>query len=190
MMIDAYCTGLRPAKPRSRVRPVIEETMPQSHEPIRVLFVCLGNICRSPMAEGVFRDMVERAGLAGRIVADSAGTSAYHLGEPLHPGTRRILQMHGIDLRRVARVISDDDLRYVDYIVAMDSDNLHALRRRADGAPVRLSLLLDYAPAITARDVPDPYYTGGFEQVYRLVEQGCRGLLAHIVREEGLDVVH
>jgi len=153
---------------------------------VRVLFICTGNICRSPMAEAVFRDMVVRAGLAGRIAADSAGTGGWHAGEPPHPGTRRVLRERGIDYTHTARQISGDDFVRFDYLIALDNGHLFELRARAERAGIQLARLLDFAPDAPTHDVPDPYYDGRFAEVYTLVEQGCRGLLAHIAAEQGL----
>lgn len=151
-------------------------------EPIRVLMVCLGNICRSPMAEAVFRQHVAEAGLQDRIEVASAGTGRWHVGEPPHSGTQRVLREHGLELPgKRARHVSDFDLDLIPYVVAMDRDNLRDLGERG-------VLLLDEAdPALEARDVPDPYYGGGFDEVYELVDAGCRGLLARIVAEHELD---
>jgi protein-tyrosine phosphatase len=153
---------------------------------IRVLFVCLGNICRSPMAEGVFCHLVAQAGLADRITADSAGTGAWHVGDPPHHGTRRVLRERGIDYSHRARVVAPDDFNRFDYLVALDSENLADLRALARGAHAKIARLLDYAPDARTHDVPDPYYTGGFDVVYDLVDQGCRGLLEQIVAEHNL----
>jgi len=155
---------------------------------IRVLFVCLGNICRSPMAEGVFRYLVDEAGLADQIGGDSAGTADWHVGEPAHPETRQALRQHGIPYRGRARQVTAADLTHFDYVIAMDGENLNDLRRldRRGVLDGKLHRLLDFAPAGSPRDVPDPYYQGGFGYVYEMVEAGARGLLDHIRGEHEL----
>lgn len=153
---------------------------------IRVLFVCLGNICRSPMAEGVFQNLVEAAGLADAIMVDSAGTSRYHIGEKAHPGTRRVLNQHGIRYEGRARQVDPVDVAGEStYIIAMDQDNVEELRQRF-GDQLRVHRLLDFASSTAVHDVPDPYYSDNFEYVYRLVDDGCRGLLNTIRVNEGL----
>jgi len=149
---------------------------------IHVLFVCLGNICRSPMAEGVFQHLVNQAGLADQIKVDSTGTSRWNLGKPAHRGTRRTLRRHGIAYEGRARQVTLADLNQADYVIAMDANNVYDLRQMASREALggKLHLLLDFAPPGYQAEVPDPIYDGKFEQVYELVEAGCRGLLDHI----------
>ena len=136
------------------------------------------------MAEAVFRHQVAAAGLAERIEADSAGTGAWHIGDPPHQGTRRMLQEQGIDYTHSARQVAQADFSSFDYLVALDRGHLSELRALASQAQARLVLLMDYAPSAGVRDVPDPYYSGGFAEVYTLVEQACRGLLRRIVEHD------
>lgn len=152
----------------------------------KVIFVCLGNICRSPMAEAVFQNMVDDAGLSDKIEVDSAGTGSWHAGEAAHSGTRRVLAGHGIDYRGRSRVVRQNDVDDgKSYVIAMDANNMRDLQRRFGDLP-HLYLLLDFAHNSRERNVPDPYYEGNFEYVYELVEDGCRGLLAAIRENEGL----
>ncbi len=155
---------------------------------IRVVFVCLGNICRSPMAEGVFRHFVAQSGLSDRIAIDSAGTGRWHAGEPVHDGTRDVLLRNGIDFDHRARQVSRDDMSEADYLVAMDADNYADLRAMDRGGHLdgKLFMLLEFAPEGTPREVPDPYYEDNFDRVFELVEAGCRGLLEHIRAEHDL----
>lgn len=149
---------------------------------IKVLFVCLGNICRSPMAEAMFRDLVKREGLEEKIEVDSAGTGDWHIGHPPHRGTLEILKKNGIGAEGLkARQIVSTDLEEFDYIIAMDSDNMANIRKlQAQYPKASIGVLLDYVPHIQNKDVPDPYFTGNFTEVYELVEQGCKELLAYI----------
>jgi protein-tyrosine phosphatase len=150
---------------------------------VRILFVCLGNICRSPTAEGVMRRLVERAGLQEEIELDSAGTGGWHVGERPDPRARAAARGRGIDLDSVARHVSAEDFERFDLIVAMDASNVADLRRIApdQAAREKIRLLREFAPEGGGLDVPDPYYEGaqGFEIVLDLVEAACEGLLAH-----------
>jgi protein-tyrosine phosphatase len=149
---------------------------------IRVLFVCLGNICRSPMAEVVFRERVREAGLSDQIEVDSAGTGDYHVGNRAHEGTRGILTRNGLGCDHRARVIQRADLDSFDHVVAMDGQNLRDIHALGRGR-ASISLFLDHADGLGVRDVPDPYFTGNFEEVYALVDAAAVGLLAKIRRE-------
>jgi protein-tyrosine phosphatase len=160
---------------------------------IRVLFVCLGNICRSPTAEGVFRARVARAGLARVIATDSAGTHDYHVGDPPDPRAKAAARRRGVDISdlRGRQVVREDFARF-DYLLAMDRSNLrHLARLCPKGAESRLRLFLEFAPGAGIDEVPDPYYGGadGFEHVLDLAEAAAEGLLAHIrdVRLVGAD---
>jgi protein-tyrosine phosphatase len=160
--------------------------MPQ----VRVLFVCLGNICRSPTAEGVMRKLVEEAGLADTIAIDSAGTGAHHAGELPDPRTRSAAARRGLSLTHRARGVTADDFDSFDYLLAMDLNNLDALRRRAPrGGAAHMTLLRSFDPdSPEGAEVPDPYYGGarGFEDVLDLVERACIGLLEALVARHGL----
>ena len=149
---------------------------------VRVLFVCLGNICRSPMADAVFQHLVEEVGLSAEIRVDSAGTGSWHVGEQAHRGTRRVLAQHGISYNGRARQVAPGDLAQFDYVLAMDYDNLSTLQAMARGRSDvgHIGLFMDYAPGAGTREVPDPYYDNRFEEVYNLVRQAAEGLLHHI----------
>lgn len=155
---------------------------------INVLFVCLGNICRSPMAEAIFIDMVAKEGLSDQFHIDSVGTGSYHEGDRAHRGTRRILANHGIRCESISRQVTHKDLDVADYIIAMDYHNISDLQYTTRGSQLngQVHLLLDFANNTNIREVPDPYYTGDFEGVFQLVEAGCKGLLAHIRVEQGI----
>jgi protein-tyrosine phosphatase len=150
---------------------------------VRILFVCLGNICRSPTAEGVLRALAAREAPELPLEVDSAGTADYHVGQPPDPRTRAAAARRGYDLSALrARTVDAADFERFDLILAMDRENLGALKRRAPShAHERLRLFLEFAPD-APEDVPDPYYGGsnGFEEVLDLVETATRGLLTHL----------
>lgn len=151
---------------------------------VKVLFVCTGNICRSPTAEGVFRHLVVQAGLDGRIGVDSAGTHGYHIGEPPDPRSQKAAKARGVDLSGLrARKVALEDFYEFDHILAMDDGHLAHLRRMAPAdARAAVTLFLDDAPDADVRETPDPYYgdARGFERVLDLCEQGAAGLLARV----------
>lgn len=149
---------------------------------VRVLFVCLGNICRSPTAEGVFRDLVQREGLDGEITIDSAGTHAYHIGEPPDSRAQAEARRRGIDISALrGRQARPGDFEQFDYVLAMDAENHRNLMAICpNGREDRLHLCLDFAANVDRREVPDPYYEGGFDRVYDMIEDAAQGLLADI----------
>jgi protein-tyrosine phosphatase len=152
---------------------------------MRICFVCLGNICRSPTAEGVFRKLVEDAGLADRVVIDSAGTGGWHAGELPDPRSRDAASRRGYDLTHRARKFTPGDFDRFDLVLAMDRDNYDSLQRLARGRthvpPIRLLRSFD-ASAPADAEVPDPYSgeDDGFEHVLDICERACRGLLDHV----------
>lgn len=153
----------------------------ESSKKIGVLFVCLGNICRSPMAEAVFRDLIQREGLEEQFVIDSAGTGDWHTGNPPHQGTRKILDQNGISYEGLrARQVADRDFAEFDYIVAMDVKNEQDLNRLAQQKSAKIIKLLDLVPDSQIKEVPDPYYTGNFDEVYDMVVTGSKALLEYI----------
>jgi len=151
---------------------------------VKVLFVCLGNICRSPTAEGVFRAIVDEAGLSDLVNIDSAGTSGWHIGDPPDERGQRAALTRGYDLsQQRARKVGPRDFETFDYIIGMDSRNVADLSAMAPaGTRDKVSLFLAFAPETGEREIPDPYYGGpdGFDQVLDLVEAASRGLLADI----------
>lgn len=146
----------------------------------KILFVCLGNICRSPMAEFVMKKLVAEACLSERFEISSAATSSEERGNPVYPPARRMLEKNGIECSlKKSRKITIEDVDYYDYIVVMDDNNLRNLQRmfgkKVEG---KLSLLLDYTD--TPRNVADPWYTGDFETTWEDVNKGCKGLFERI----------
>jgi protein-tyrosine phosphatase len=150
---------------------------------MRILFVCLGNICRSPTAEGVMRGLVAEAGLDGEIDVESAGTGDWHLGDPPDPRSVAAAAERGVELGGAARQVGDSDFQAFDLLVAMDRSNRDALLRLAphEEARERVRLLRAFEDGVE-HDVPDPYYGGaeGFAEVVEIVERNCRALLAAV----------
>ncbi|MFQ3648394.1 MAG: low molecular weight protein-tyrosine-phosphatase [Anaerolineae bacterium] len=150
---------------------------------IRVLMLCMGNICRSPMAEAVFRDMVERAGLADKISVDSAGTSGYHAGELAHPRTLQVLERHGIYYSGTSRRVRAEDFVKFDYILAMDRYNLRQIDHFIETSRAKVTLLLSYAyhaGLMTFDEVEDPYYNDRYEDTYEVIRVGCKAFLDYL----------
>ncbi|MDQ3506438.1 MAG: low molecular weight phosphotyrosine protein phosphatase [Actinomycetota bacterium] len=152
---------------------------------VRVLFVCLGNICRSPVAQGVFEELVKREGLDDEIFADSAGTGTWHLGHPPDERAAESALRRGLDISsQKARRLSPDDFDRFDYVLTMDKENFRKVSSMASGeAEVRP--FLDYAKDSPESEVPDPYFGGGrgFERVLDLVEEASEGLLEEIKKK-------
>ena len=151
---------------------------------VKVLFVCMGNICRSPTAHGVFENMIKAAGMVADVEVDSAGTHAYHVGEKPDKRSRQCALQRGFDLSYIrARKVEVSDFDYFDYVLAMDNDNYTILESMAPKRHKnKLSLFLDFAKDRVESEVPDPYYggAGGFDNVFDLVEEASKGLLEDI----------
>ena len=160
-----------------------------SKNPYRIVFVCLGNICRSPTAEGVFQHLVNERGLQPYFYIDSAGTSAFHIGERANSRSRKTANEHGVELRSRARRFEADDLQEFDLIIAMDCENLQNIKALDTGKNFedKIVLLRDYDPAPGDGEVPDPYYGGidGFQNVFSIVERSCEALLDELEEKVG-----
>ncbi len=151
---------------------------------IKILFICHGNICRSPMAEFVMKDLVEAAGLGGRFEIASAATSTEEIGNPVYPPARRKLEEHGISCAgKRARQLRREDYDRYDLLIGMDSANLRSMERICGGDPEgKLRLMMDFSQR--PGNVADPWYTGDFESTWRDVSEGCRGLLAFVTAKQ------
>jgi protein-tyrosine phosphatase len=158
-----------------------------TQQPIKVLFVCMGNICRSPTAHGVFQALVDKHDLGAAIQVDSAGTHSYHIGSPPDPRSQATANQHGIDLSalRARRFVSADFTGF-DYLLGMDQANIADMRAiRPEAASARLQLMLEYSQQFSQREVPDPYFgDDGFELVFEMIDDAARGLLRHIRNEK------
>jgi len=165
---------------------------------INVLFVCYGNICRSPVAEGVFRMLVEEAGLSTFVACDSAGTASYHIGQLPDHRTRANAFEHGLTLTHRARRMTGDDLAQFDYFVGMDEQNLEAIEKlnyRSTGLYTTdtIFLLREFDPDVSDEpNVPDPYYEGPevFEEVYQIVLRCCRQLLTYLAQQHNFKIAN
>ena len=161
-----------------------------SSDRVSVLFVCLGNICRSPLAAGVFLAAAKARGLGSAFEVDSAGTAAYHTGEPADSRSTAVAASHGIRLTGVARQVTRHDFEHFDLIVAMDRSNRGSLERLSGSRPrpgtSRIIMMRDFDSRLGSPDVPDPYYGGadGFERVYRILERCCEGLLDELQQQD------
>lgn len=186
---DAAAREPQAALRRLRTPTTPDPSQTAAEPPTRVLFVCLGNICRSPAAEGVFLHLLAEAGLSDVFAVDSAGTGSWHVGRPADPRMLEAARRRGIHLPSRARQIEAADLQRFDHILTMDADNLaalHQLQRRAPGT-ASIRPLVVHCRRLRAPEVPDPYYGGpeGFERVLDLLEDACAGLLETLRRERG-----
>ncbi len=161
------------------------DTHVEAARPFRILFVCLGNICRSPLAEGVFLHLARERGVEGRFEVDSAGTGAWHVGEAPDARSVETAAQRGVELRGRARSVQASDFSTFDLILAMDQDNLQSLERyrRTGATHATAALLREFDPEPEGDlSVPDPYYGGpeGFDRVFDIVHRSCQGLLREL----------
>ena len=151
---------------------------------IKVLFVCLGNICRSPMAEYIFKDMVKKQGLEGKFYIDSAATSTEEIGNPVHYGTRNKLEQMNIECgNHTARRITKQDYEIFDYIIAMEEQNMVNIKRIVgDDKEQKIYKLLDFSD--NPRDIADPWYTGNFDKTYEDIKEGLEGFMEYLKKKD------
>ena len=158
-------------------------------QPVKVLFVCMGNICRSPTAHGVFQSLVDEQGLGGSIQVDSAGTHSYHIGSPPDLRSQAMAQSRGIDLTglRARRFVTTDFTEF-DYLLGMDHSNLaDMLALKPDETRARIKLMLDYSDRFEQQEIPDPYFgEDGFDLVFDMIDDAARGLLRDIRSQHGI----
>ena len=158
-------------------------------KPVKVLFVCMGNICRSPTAHGVFQSIVQANGLGSRIEVDSAGTHSYHIGSPPDLRSQAAAQTRGVNLATLSarRFVSDDFVEF-DYLLGMDRSNLaDMLAIKPDNASAQLKLMLEYSQKFDQSEVPDPYFGNeGFDLVYDMIDDASQGLLREIRERHGI----
>jgi len=152
-------------------------------QPRKLCFVCMGNICRSPLAAAVFRHKAAQRGVGNQFIIDSAGTGGWHAGEPPDPRVRRVAAAHGVPMSGVARQVRNNDFNDFDLLLCMDESNRDHLLEMG-GPPNKVRLLLACDPRSNCREVPDPYYGGqeGFETVYHLVDSACAALLEELLK--------
>jgi protein-tyrosine phosphatase len=158
---------------------------------VHVLFVCLGNICRSPLAEGIFKKLIAESGLSSFIGVDSAGTARWHIDEPPDTRSIQIAAENGIQLEHLGRQVRKIDLEKFDYILAMDNENWEEILRLQDpdqSPKARVMLVRDFDNQQSGADIPDPYYGGqnGFQMVYEILEESLSNFLKFLIREHGL----
>ena len=157
---------------------------------VKVLFVCLGNICRSPTAEGIFSQLVSSKGLSDKVYTDSAGTSGWHSGSAPDQRSQAAAKKRNIDIsNQKSRIVTTADLIRFDYIVAMDEQNLQDLRTKyKNNVNNNFSMLLSYAPQLGQTNVPDPYYLGSFDDVFDMIEVACEALFIEICNAYNFEV--
>ena len=156
---------------------------------MNILFVCLGNICRSPSAEGIFKTIVNNSDLKNDVYIDSAGTSAYHVGEKADKRMRGFAEKRGYNLTSLSRKLNQNDFSKFDYIVAMDGSNYRDILNmdKLGKYKTKVKMMTDFSSVFFGEDVPDPYYGGddGFNRVIDILEESCKGLLGFLQNEKG-----